>query len=278
MLEFTSHISDFPSVKTLLFRALFQTASVGTTLPDIRLNAKLKDMDEQLLKRYHGLTQWPETEYLHPALLHVLAMPLHLSLLLEKSFPFSVKGLLHVRNQISQQVWVKKQQPMDVSCYFAELEKHPKGWLFSVITEVYTDKEMVWKEKSTFLSRCRHTQQMNKVDSSSSLGQLQLLQSLSFDKDCGRKYAHCSGDYNPIHLWPWSAKLFGFPRHIAHGMFTMARCLSVLMEQETQTSGELRLDVNFKRPLFLPGQAQLFTAPQGSEFSLKNQDETFSEL
>ena len=44
--------------------------------------------------------------------------------------------------------------------------------------------------------------------------------------DLGRRYAAVSGDRNPIHLYALTAKAFGFPRQIAHGMWSKARCLA----------------------------------------------------
>jgi hypothetical protein len=44
--------------------------------------------------------------------------------------------------------------------------------------------------------------------------------------DTGRLYARLSGDYNPIHLWPWSARLLGFKRPIIHGMHTVGRAVA----------------------------------------------------
>ena len=46
--------------------------------------------------------------------------------------------------------------------------------------------------------------------------------------DIGRQYAKVSGDYNPIHLSAVSAKLFGFPTAIAHGLWNKARTLAAL--------------------------------------------------
>ena len=46
--------------------------------------------------------------------------------------------------------------------------------------------------------------------------------------DLGVKYAQVSGDWNPHHLWTWSSRLLGYKAPIAHGMWTMARCLSYL--------------------------------------------------
>ena len=44
--------------------------------------------------------------------------------------------------------------------------------------------------------------------------------------DLGRRYASVSGDRNPIHLYGVTAKAFGFPRQIAHGMWSKARSIA----------------------------------------------------
>ena len=59
-----------------------------------------------------------------------------------------------------------------------------------------------------------------------------------------------SGDHNPIHLYPITAKALGFPRQIAHGMWTMARCVAAL---ENRLPDAVRVDVAFKKPVLLPG-------------------------
>ncbi|AGH45935.1 MaoC/PaaZ C-terminal domain-containing protein [Paraglaciecola psychrophila] len=46
----------------------------------------------------------------------------------------------------------------------------------------------------------------------------------------GRQYAKVSGDFNPIHLNKWLAKLFGFQQHIIHGMLTKSYCISALQK------------------------------------------------
>jgi acyl dehydratase len=65
----------------------------------------------------------------------------------------------------------------------------------------------------------------------------------------GRRYAAVSGDVNPIHLNPLVAKLFGFRRAIAHGMWLKARCLAAL---EGRLPDALTAEVEFKSPLLLP--------------------------
>lgn len=68
-------------------------------------------------------------------------------------------------------------------------------------------------------------------------------------KDTGRRYGAASGDRNPIHLYPLTARLFGFPRAIAHGMWTVARCLAAHGAPEAVTVRR----ADFKAPVLPPG-------------------------
>ena len=77
--------------------------------------------------------------------------------------------------------------------------------------------------------------------------------------DAGRRFAGPSGDWNPIHVSALTARLFGYPRAIAHGMFSAARCLAVL-QNHLPSDAPLALDLRFKRPLLIPGQVALHTA------------------
>ena len=75
--------------------------------------------------------------------------------------------------------------------------------------------------------------------------------------DIGRRYAAVSGDRNPIHLHPLSAKLFGMKAPIAHGMWTKARCLAALEGELAETYA---VDVRFKLPIFLPSKVSFDAA------------------
>ena len=63
-----------------------------------------------------------------------------------------------------------------------------------------------------------------------------------------------SGDRNPIHLYPLTAKALGFPRQIAHGMWSKARCVAAL---ENRLPDAVTVEVAFKKPIFLPGHGGL---------------------
>ncbi|WP_285199444.1 MaoC family dehydratase, partial [Klebsiella pneumoniae] len=71
----------------------------------------------------------------------------------------------------------------------------------------------------------------------------------------GRKYAKVSNDYNPIHLYAQTAKMFGFKQAIAHGMWSAAKTLSILEASLGKPAKAYSL--SFKQPVFLPSKASL---------------------
>jgi acyl dehydratase len=76
------------------------------------------------------------------------------------------------------------------------------------------------------------------------------------DADVGRRYAQVSGDYNPIHLHPLSARLFGFKRPIAHGWWLLARSLA---ELDDEVGDACRVEARFADIVPL-GSDVLFTS------------------
>jgi len=77
------------------------------------------------------------------------------------------------------------------------------------------------------------------------------------------------GKDTPIHLYSLTARAFGFPRQIAHGMWTLARCVAAL---ENRLPGAVRVDVAFQKPVLLPGSVAFGSTPLdgGYAFSLSN--------
>src|SRR5699024_845465 len=80
--------------------------------------------------------------------------------------------------------------------------------------------------------------------------------------DTGRRYAEVSGDRNPIHMGSVPAKLFGFKRAIAHGMYTAARALSAA---GTGGAEAFTWDVTFGKPVLLPGRVAFAVRPAEGE-------------
>jgi acyl dehydratase len=74
-----------------------------------------------------------------------------------------------------------------------------------------------------------------------------------------------SGDSNPIHLHPLTARAFGFPRAIAHGMWTKARALAAL---EGRLGDAFTVEVEFKKPILLP--ASVGFGVDGGDFVVRD--------
>jgi hypothetical protein len=87
--------------------------------------------------------------------------------------------------------------------------------------------------------------------------------------DLGRRYAAVSGDRNPIHMHPLTAKPLGFPRAIVHGMWTKARCLAAL---ESRLADAFDVDVRFRKPILLPARVELASAQHGREIEFAVRD------
>jgi acyl dehydratase len=93
----------------------------------------------------------------------------------------------------------------------------------------------------------------------------------------GRRYARVSGDYNPIHLWPWSARLLGFRRPILHGACIEAMVAhAIIAEVGGGPSALRRLQISFRAPLLLPADVRLQIADSdhgGHRFRLLSPDQ-----
>ena len=123
-----------------------------------------------------------------------------------------------------------------------------------MLTEVSLDGDTVWTESSTYLHRDRASPTTNSPPKTPSPlwgegggGGLNAIWRVP--RNVGRRYAAVSGDVNPIHLNPLAARLFGFRRAIAHGMWLKARCLAAF---EGRLPDALTVEVEFKSPLLLP--------------------------
>jgi len=87
--------------------------------------------------------------------------------------------------------------------------------------------------------------------------------------DIGRRYGAVSGDRNPIHMHALTAKPLGFPRAIAHGMWTKARCLAAL---ESRLPDAFAVDVRFRKPILLPGRVEFASGTQDKEIHFAVRD------
>jgi hypothetical protein len=237
--------------------------AIGARLSDIML-------DPKLLAAYRKVCGFSSSGTLPITYPHMHAHPLFMTLLLDSRFPFPAMGLVHVANKITQYRPIQEREQLDVECRFGTLEKKDSGYEFSILTTVTTGGEQVWESESTMLYR---TGGGSKKKSSPPPAEPATdVIEWSVPDNIGRRYGAVSGDRNPIHLYPLTAKLLGFKRQIAHGMWSKARCLAEL--EPSLPSGPFSVDVQFKLPMFIPTKVKFEqkTVDNGVDFRLLAKD------
>jgi hypothetical protein len=187
----------------------------------------------------------------------MLAFPLHLALMTSGRFPFGAIGLVHISNQIVQYRPIDAGERLSLRVWAGRIEPHPRGRQFSIHSEAKVGEEVVWTETSTNLKRGKSDNQAPKGDAVPSSEALRATATWRLEGDLGRRYGSVSGDLNPIHVHPLTARLFGFPSAIAHGMWTKARCLAAL---DSERPDAFTVRVAFKRPILLPAPVQFAEA------------------
>lgn len=236
----------------------------GKRIPELELTLGGVEIDARHLADYDHVCGFTLRDTLPATYLHVRAFPLHLALMTDAHFPFPAIGLVHLRNRIAVHRPARIDETFDLSVHATEVEPHPKGQTFTIVSAATVDGELVWEDHSTMLRRGRGAAAERAPDpatgDAAARSSARALAHWRLGGDLGRRYAGVSKDRNPIHLHAASARLFGFKRPIAHGMWTKAACLAAL---ESQLPDAYTVDVDFRKPIFLPGRAT-FEARDGA--------------
>jgi hypothetical protein len=236
----------------------------GAELPDLELVRRGVLADRDHLARYDRVCGFRLTDALPATYPHVLAFPLAMRLMSAPEFPFPVVGLVHVANRITLRRPVDAGTPLDLSVRAGGLRAHDRGRQFDVVATATADGEQVWRGVSTYLRRERPGERRAGDDNRRAPAPAVRWR---IPARVGADYAAVSGDRNPIHTSRLGARLFGFARPIAHGMWSKARCLAGL---EGRLPGAYTVDVAFKQPILLPSTVGFAAAPVGDgwEFTL----------
>lgn len=250
-----------PSQSRLYQKAMFQTAVTDAkpSVPRVAVVQRRIAIDEEHLNRYQQITHNPISTHLPPLYLQVYSLPVQLFLLTHEQCGVKVMGLVHLSNEVSQFRRVAAHENIELINHFEPVGVHKRGWLINIVTCAYVDGELVYKARATSLAVAKHEQTASWQNMSPE-GSLDQREFWQLDAALGRNYAKISGDYNPIHLYPLTARMFGFKRQIAHGMWSKARALSAF----TPEMDMFHCRVDFKRPVFLPSQVK-FMVSEGQQ-------------
>ena len=240
----------------------------GGALPDVTLRRDDVVVDRADVERYAAVCGFPNRDVAPLPYLHMLAFPLHMQLMTDAAFPFPAIGSVHLENTITQHRPIAIGETVSLALTADNLRASAKGRAWDMNVSATVGEEVVWESVSTYLRVGKGDK--DNGDPGMALNGVEPKGPVwSLGSDLGRRYAAVSGDHNPIHLYPLTAKALGFPRHIAHGMWSKARCIAAL---ENRLPDAVTVEVAFKKPIFLPGKAQ-FGAERnatGYDFALVN--------
>jgi acyl dehydratase len=229
----------------------------GRDVPDLTLTLKAVEINRERLAAYDNVCGFDLSDTLPATYPHILAFPLQLSLMTDPSFPFPAIGLVHIYNRITQHRPLRASERLSVRVWATAIEPHPRGRQFSLRTEARVGDELVWEEVSTNLRRGGGGSDDATGPEVKTVPDLPITATWKLRSDLGRRYGAVSGDVNPIHMHALSARLFGFPSAIAHGMWTKARCLAAL---EPRLPAAYTVEASFRKPILLPAKVEFAEA------------------
>lgn len=197
---------------------------------------------------------------------YLAAQRAQLALLVAPGFPFAVPGLVHLENRLEAEgapdpeaAWL-----VEVSAQ-APVALPSGGVTFALEAVLRQFGGAAVRCQSTYLGRrgqgrtfapsppepARAWEEAGRWD---------------LERAGTRRYASLSGDYNPVHLHPLAARLFGFSSPIAHGMHLAG--LALAARERAGGRPARSLAIRFRKPVALPAR-DLLCERAGADFRLR---------
>lgn len=251
----TKELKGEPRLAPMMARAVATSVGRGGEVPDLEVIRRDVTVEPSALAAYDRVCGLTLRNSLPSTYIHVLTFPLQVALFADRAYPYPLTGSVHVANRITQHRPVLVGESMRLAVHAEPARPHRRGATVDLIGEAYVGDELVWEGRSTYLYRGQKAtgeeaaaQELEAIDGPGTRWRL--------GSDLGRRYAAVSGDVNPIHLNKWTAKALGFPRTIAHGMWSAARLFEMV---ENRVPDAYVYDIAFRKPVVLPSTVRCVT-------------------
>jgi hypothetical protein len=227
-------------------------------VPPASARVERLEVDVDHLHHYRRLCGFSDSAHLPPTYPYVIATPVAAAMLVRSDFPYPLLGVVHVRQRIEQVRALVVEEALSVRTWFGDEREVARGVEFDTHVEVEDEEGVAWRGTSVALVRDPARAKAKRESSAPIAATTEGLDSIPVPvaADMGRRYASLTQDYNPIHLWPATARLFGYTRPIVHGMWSLARGLAEYQAQIPR--GPFVLDCEFRKPVMLPCEVRLF--------------------
>ncbi|MCT4356352.1 hypothetical protein M5362_24805 [Streptomyces sp. Je 1-79] len=238
-------MTDLLALAGAVIRAPLTRARPHAPLPRTRITRGPLRVDEARLTAYARVCGFRHADGTLPLTYpHVLGFPAAMRLMCRRDFPLPLLGLVHTWITITRHAPLTSADRPEITVYAKESAPHRRGTEVTMVTEARLAGRLVWESASGYLAR--HPSTVDTPPTKPPL--LPTTTEWHLPPDLGRRYAAVSGDRNPIHLHPLTARAFGFTRTVAHGMWTFARCLA----EQDPTGEQAYARAEFRSPVLLP--------------------------
>ena len=181
--------------------------------------------------------------------------------------PLPPGGVVHLESEILCLRPIRRNDTVRCRVELERVERVTRGLRLTVAARDWTATgQLCSQSTAVFLARTRAPQapgadgEPRRHAAADGSQSWEPLASWVLDRGAGRRFARASGDYNPIHLWGWTARPFGFKRPILHGFCTAAMAAHALVDGPLggDPTALRRLRIAFRAPLPLPAHARLW--------------------
>jgi|GEM_PF-359447 len=187
----------------------------------------------------------------------------HMGTLLRDAFPFRLAGMIHAENTLTEHRAADRARPVRLDTVIRIAAPAPNGAVYCALeTRCLQDGEPVVTCASRYLARRGARREGRLPAKDTAAIDAPQVAAWHLDAAAGRRYAAVSGDWNPIHLWGWSARLFGLPAPIIHGMQTVGRACAAI--ESVRGAHVTAIGCRFRAPLALGSDVVLHAGADGS--------------
>lgn len=242
----------------------------GDTLPDRTLRIDELAIDRGHVADYAAVTGLRFRDAVPLTYPFALTFPTVMALVTGFDFPFAAMGSVHTENHITAYRAISVSDTVAVTVHAENLREHRKGLLVDLVSDIDVGNDLAWHQVTTFLHQQRTSLSGEPKPVPAKQPKLAAPGAvLRITPGQIRRYASAGGDHNPIHTSRIGAKLFGFPKVIAHGMFSAA---AVLANIESVLPDAVTYSVRFGKPMLLPASPGLYIdrVTDGWDVALRN--------
>ncbi|ASI93014.1 MaoC family dehydratase [Vibrio mediterranei] len=239
---------------TLLFKALLKRIDVDaiTCIGPLSLTNSNFHFDTEKLQRYKDYFGFSKGSVPIP-FLFVATQNEQLQLFTHPNTSIRPLGLVHTYIEFEQFDALDGEQSYEFQLELQAERKTDRGLSFELHGAFYRSGQMIARYRSGYLMPTKRKNVRSKNTPPVLSTPLPELSTFTVSVSQAREYAKLSGDYNPIHLARWSAKLFGFNRPIIHGMYMVAKLLTT----GADSTALRNVGFAFKKPILMPTEVQV---------------------